>query len=196
MTQNTRKHARANCHRHRKPVESHSADVPNATIIKAAVPTVGTTRRSNASSAPTAPPAKQKAPENQALCQIPTLHRQSPLQAKQGRIQTTTACQPVSSEWENQAMSDIMSHTEPNTELKISLALFSVVFFFIPTKHPYFSPIAASRSRDAPQPAYRQHTHTLPQRPKRRPPSAHDDPHRRTHRIPRLGIPYVETETL
>jgi hypothetical protein len=30
-------------------------------------------------------------------------------------------------------MSDIMSHTEPNTELKISLALFSVVFFsFLP----------------------------------------------------------------
>ena len=129
MTQNTRKHARANCHRHRKPVESHSADVPNATIIKAAVPTVGTTRRSNASSAPTAPPAKQKAPENQALCQIPTLHRQSPLQAKEGRIQTTTASQPMSSEWENQAMSDIMSHTELNTELKISLAL-SVLYFF------------------------------------------------------------------
>ena len=35
----------------------------------------------------------------------------------------------MSSEWENQAMSDIMSHTELNTELKISLAL-SVLYFF------------------------------------------------------------------
>jgi hypothetical protein len=126
---------------------------------------------SNASIAPTAPPARQKAPKSQAAFQSLVPQRQSPLQAKEGRIQTTTASQPVSSEWENQAMSDIMSHTEPNTELKISLALFSVVFFFIPTKHPYFSPIAASRSRDAPQPACPQHTHTPPQRPTRHPPS-------------------------
>jgi hypothetical protein len=88
---------------------------------------------SNASIAPTAPPARQRAPKSQAAFQSLVPQRQSPLQANSGRTQTATASQPVSSEWENQAMSDIMSHTEPNTELKISLALFSVVFFsFLP----------------------------------------------------------------